>query len=84
MSNQLMELIPHSGRTLDLQADQLPASGRTDIDTFDLQGAHGLRKIRRFSVDTDLISHGNIPLGHFYNDHLDLCKKMGYFADRLT
>jgi len=72
MSNQLMKLIPHSGLTLDLQADQLPASGRTDIDTFDLQGAHGLRKIRGFPVDTDFIPHGNIPLGYFYNDHLNL------------
>ena len=75
MSNQLVELVelvPHPGLAFDLQADQLPAAGTADIDAFDLHGAHGLRKIRNFPVDTNFISNGKISLLHFHDNHLDL------------
>lgn len=72
MSNQLVELVSHPGLAFDLQTDQLPAAGGADIDAFDLHGAHGLRKIRGFSMDTDFISNGKISLLHFHDNHLDL------------
>lgn len=72
MSNRLIQLVPDFSPTLDFQADQLPSAGGADIHTFDLQGTHTLDKIRGFTVDTDLVPHGKVPLGHFYDDHLDL------------
>ena len=84
MSNRLVQFVTHSGFALDFQPDQLPAAGTADINTFDLHRTYGLRKIRGFTLNTDIVSHGKIPLGHFYNNHLDLGKIMGYFTDRLT
>ena len=72
MSNQLIQLVPHPGLPLDFQADQLPATGKADINAFDLYRARGLGKIRGFTVDADLIAHGKIPLGHFDDGHPDL------------
>lgn len=66
------KLIPRLSRALDFQADQLPATGTADIHAFDLHGTYGLRKIRGFTLNTDLIPHGKVPLGHFYDGHLDL------------
>ena len=95
---QLIQLVPDFSPTLDFQPDQLPATGGADINAFDLHRTYGLRKIRGFTPprrlplaksslrggDTDLVSHGKIPLGHFYNNHLYLGKIMGYFTDRLA
>lgn len=96
MSNQLVQLVPHFSLALDFQSDQLAAAGATDINAFDLQGAHGLGKIRGSSprreplargsmvaVDANFIAHGKIPLSHFHDDHLNLREKMGHFADKL-
>mgnify|MGYP001581146171 CR=1 FL=1 len=84
MSNQLIQLVPDFCPTLDFQADQLPATGTADINAFDLHRAHSLDKIRGFPLNADLIPHGKISLGHFYDDHLDLGEKVGYFTDRLA
>lgn len=72
MSNQLIQLVPDFCPTLDFQPDQLPATGGADIHTFDLHGTYDLRKIRGFTLNTDLVPHGEISLGHFYDGHLDL------------
>ena len=72
MSNQLVQFVPHSGLALDFQADQLSSAGGADINAFDLHRTYGLRKIRGFTLNTDLVSNGKIPLGHFYDDHPDL------------
>ena len=78
------KFVPDFSPTLDFQPDQLPAAGTADINAFDLHRTYGLRKIRGFTLNTDIVSHGKIPLGHFYNNHLDLGKIMGYFTDRLA